>query len=480
MIKLTESTPTTQPEACELEDLKNQDQQHVWHHLTPGAAAAKGVPMFVRGEGLQLWDSDGNQYLDASAGGVWVTNVGYGRREIADAMYQQLLELNYFAGSMASKPATRFATRLLEKMPGFSRVYYSSSGSEANEKAFKMVRQISQKHYQGKKQKILYRDRDYHGTTIATLSATGQNERRDHFGPFVPDFIAIPHCCEYRNQYPDAEHYGLRAAQALEDVILQEGPDTVGAVILEPITAGGGIITPPEGYWQHVSNICQRHNVLLIMDEVVCGLGRTGAWFGYQHFGIQPDIVTMAKGVASGYAAISCTVTSEHVYALLQESEGDTLGYFRDISTFGGCLAGQAAALANLEIIERENLVDNSARMGKRLLDGFRTLAEHYPMIGDVRGMGLFAGIELVEDKVTKVPVHERIPTAIAAECKQRGLLIGRTNRSMSGYNNILNFSPALIASEADIDNIVRILDDAMAKVFKMQPAWASPNDRHY
>ena len=450
----------------ELDMLKTLDRNHVWHHLTPHSAAEKGLPMFVRGEGLRLWDSEGNEYLDASAGGVWVTNVGYGRQEIANAVAAQLSQLNFFAGAMASAPAAAFAKKLLEKMPGMNRVYYSNSGSEANEKAFKMVRQIAHKYYGGKKSKILYRDRDYHGTTLAALSATGQAERRAQFGPFAPGFVEVPHCCEYRNQYPEAEDYGLRAADAIEEVVLQEGPDTVGAIILEPITAGGGVITPPAGYWPRVREICDRYNILLIMDEVVCGVGRTGQWFGYQHYDVQPDIVTMAKGLASGYAAISCTVTTERVYGLLQEkSAEDTLGYFRDISTFGGCLAGPAAALANMKILEEENLVQNSQQMGDYLLTRLAALKDKHPIIGDVRGKGLFAGIELVQDRDSKIPVDESVAIAIVGRCKEMGVLIGRTNRSFERYNNILNFSPALTATAEQIDQIVNTLDQAISSV---------------
>lgn len=450
----------------ELNVLQAIDREHVWHHLTPGAAADNGVPMFVRGEGLKLWDAEGNEYLDASAGGVWVTNVGYGRQEIADAVREQLLELNFFAGSMASKPAAQFADKLLDKMPGMSRVYYSSSGSEANEKTFKMVRQIAHKYHGGKKHKILYRERDYHGTTLAALSASGQAERRAQFGPFNPGFVEFPHCFEYRNQYGESANYGERAARAMEEVILREGPDTVGAVILEPITAGGGIILPPTGYWETIREICDKYDILLIIDEVVCGLGRTGKWFGYQHYGIAPDIVTMAKGVASGYAAISCTVTTERVYQLLQEADAtDTLGYFRDISTFGGCLAGPAAAVANMEILEREGLVDNSAVMGERMLAGFQALAAKHAVIGDVRGKGLFAGIELVADRDSKGPVPESVAIAVAGRCKALGVLIGRTNRSLSGFNNILNFSPALTATAEQIDRIVAVVDQALTDV---------------
>ncbi|MDP2549098.1 aspartate aminotransferase family protein [Oceanobacter sp. 4_MG-2023] len=446
------------------EEIKHFDQSYVWHHITPGAAAAKGLPVFVKGDGLDLWDIDGNHYLDASAGGVWVTNVGYGRREIVDAISAQLLELNFFAGGMGSKPAASFAHRLLEKMPGMNRVYYSSSGSEANEKAFKMVRQISHKYYDGKKNKILYRDRDYHGTTIAALSAAGQSQRREQFGPFVPDFVEFPHCFEYRNQFDDATDYGQKAAQLLEDVILREGPETVGAVIIEPITAGGGIITPPEGYLQAVDRICKKHHVLLIIDEVVCGLGRTGQWFGYQHYDVQPDIVTTAKGVASGYAAISCTVTTETVYqALQEENAADTMGYFRDISTYGGCLAGPAAALANMDIIEREGLIENCQVMGDRLMAGLQALKAKYPLIGDVRGKGLLCGLELVADPHSKEPVDESVTMQLVGACKNAGLLVGRTNRCFDTFNNVINMSPALCVTDAQIDQILAILDQGLS-----------------
>ncbi len=294
------------------------DRQHVWHHLSQHAIYDhKQPPVMVKGEGLKVWDINGNEYLDASAGGVWTVNVGYGRRSIAEAVKQQLETLNFFAATAGTPVAAEFSKKLLEKMPGMSRVYLSNSGSEANEKAYKMVRQIAHKKYNGKKHKILYRERDYHGTTITCLSSTGQEERRSQYGPFTPGFIEIPHCCEYRSQYGDIADYGIRAAEAMEEVILKEGPDTVGAVVLEPITAGGGVITPPEGYWQKIQEICRKYDILLHIDEVVCGMGRTGAWFGYQHYGIKPDIVTLAKGVASGYAAISCTVTTEEVFNLL-------------------------------------------------------------------------------------------------------------------------------------------------------------------
>ena len=261
-------------------------------------------------------------------------NVGYGRESMANAVRDQILKMNYFAGAAGTIPAAMFAKRLIEKMPGMSRAYFSNSGSEANEKGFKMIRQIAHKKYGGKKNKILFRERDYHGTTIATMAAGGHHQRNAQYGPFPEGFVPVPHCLEYRAHEQDTlgagDTYGERAANAIEDVILREGPDTVGGLILEPITAGGGVIVPPEGYWPRVQEICRKYDVLLMIDEVVCGLGRTGTWFGYQHYGVQPDIVTMAKGVASGYAAISLTVTTEEVFEMFKD-DTDQLGYFRDI-----------------------------------------------------------------------------------------------------------------------------------------------------
>ena len=444
------------------------DRAHVWHHLTQHKPFETGEPrVIVEGKGMRVWDQKGKEYLDAVSGGVWTVNVGYGRTEIADAVRDQLVKINYFAGSTGSIPGSLFAERLIEKMPGLKRVYYCNSGSEANEKAFKMVRQIAHKRYGGKKHKVLYRERDYHGTTIACLSAGGQDERNAQYGPFTPGFVRVPHCLEYRAQWDlTGEAYGKRAADAIEEVILAEGPDTVGALCLEPVTAGGGVITPPVGYWERVQEICKKYDILLHIDEVVCGVGRTGTWFGYQHYGIKPDMVTMAKGVASGYAAIACLVTTEEVFDMFKDDSSDPMNYFRDISTFGGCTAGPAAALENMRIIEDENLLDNTNVMGARMLDNLNALAEKHKVIGDVRGKGLFCGAELVADRATKEAANEKMVQAVVAECGAQGVIIGATNRSLPGLNNTLCFSPALISTADDIDNITDAVDKALTKVF--------------
>ena len=442
------------------------DRAHVWHHLSQHKQYETADPrVIVEGRGMRVWDAKGREHLDAVSGGVWTVNVGYGRESIADAVRAQLVQLCYFAGAAGSIPGARFAQRLIEKMPGLSRVYYANSGSEANEKVWKMVRQMAHRHHGGNKWKILYRERDYHGTTIAALAACGQPQRAMQYGPFPDGFVEVPHCLEYRKQW-DVADYGRRAADAIEEVILREGPDSVGCLCLEPVTAGGGVIVPPEGYWDRVQEICAKYNILLHIDEVVCGVGRTGTWFGYQHWGVKPDFVTMAKGVASGYAAIACTVTTEAIFEMFKDDASDPLGYFRDISTFGGCTSGPAAALENMRIVEDEGLLDNTTAMGARLVGNLQALSERHRVIGDVRGKGLFCGAELVVDRATKEPADERKVAAVVADCMAQGVIIGMTNRSLPGFNNTLCLSPALIATPDDIDQITHAIDRALLRVF--------------
>ncbi|MQY43595.1 aminotransferase class III-fold pyridoxal phosphate-dependent enzyme [Epibacterium sp. SM1969] len=457
----------------DLNHVVEADKAHIWHHLLQHKPLETSDPrIIVEGKGMRVWDQNGKEFLDAVSGGVWTVNVGYGRESIAKAVYDQMMKICYFANSAGSVPGALYAEKLISKMPGMSRVYYTNSGSEANEKVFKMVRQIAHKKYGGKKTKILYRDRDYHGSTLAALSAGGQDERNVQYGPFAPDFVRVPHCMEYRKHELGLDHlsgaeFGRAAADLIEEVILREGPDTVGALCLEPVTAGGGVIEPPAGYWPRVQEICAKYDILLHIDEVVCGIGRTGThWFGYQHYDIKPDFVTMAKGVASGYAAIACTVTSERVFEMFKDNADDPLNYFRDISTFGGCTAGPTAALENMRIIEDENLLENCAEMGEKLKSALQGLAEKHPVIGDVRGKGLFLGAELVSDRTAKTPVSEKQAQQVVAEMAAQGVLIGVTNRSVPGKNNTLCLSPALIITEEEIDIIISTLDAALTKVF--------------
>ena len=440
------------------------DKDHVWHHLTQHKGFETSDPMVVsKADGMIVTDTKGNEYLDGTSGGVWTVNLGFGRDDMVDAVSKQLSKVPYFAGSFGNEPAAEYAKEVTSLMPGLDRVYYSNSGSEANEKGYKMVRQLAHFKNEGKKHKIIYRDRDYHGTTIGAMSSSGQLQRKKQYGPFAPGFVEMPHCCCYR--CPFGKKYGecnIECATALEDIIKIEGPDTVGSVVLESITAGGGVIPPVPEYFPIIESICRKYDVLLHIDEVVCGIGRTGKWFGYQHYDVQPDIVTTAKGLAAGYAAVSITVTSEKLFDMFKEDPTNVDSYFRDISTFGGSTAGPAAALEVLKIIKREKLLENINLVGDYLKDKLHELEGKHKMIGEVRGKGLFCGLELVKDRVTKDPVDETIAAAVAGHCFQNKVMIGRTNRSFETNNNVLLFSPAFICTKNDVDLIIEAVDNAL------------------
>ena len=439
----------------DVQDVIEKDRKHLWHHLFQHSVFETQDPqVFVEGEGARVRDIHGKEFLDGASGGVWCVNVGHGRESIARVVYEQLMRLPYYAGVVGTVPAAQYASALAEWMPELDHLYFANSGSEANEKAIKMVRQIAHLNGTGK-YKVLYRDRDYHGTTIACLAASGQEERKEAYGPFPDGFAAIPHAmcyrCPFGKTYPDCN---IECARALGDAIEAEGPDTVGGVILEPITAGGGVIPPVEEYFPIVREICDEHGVILIIDEVVCGFGRTGTMFGYEHYDFVPDIVTMAKGMASSYAPISAAAVRGEVFDTFLEDPGEKYHYFRDISTYGGCTAGFAAALENLRIIEEEDLIENSRVMGAYLLDRLRELSDH-PNVGDVRGRGLFAGVELVEDRASKTPVSEDVMMAVVKKAADEGVLVGKTTRSVPGLNNTVNMAPPLIVTKADVDELV-------------------------
>ena len=444
--------------------LIQNDKDHVWHHLTQHKGFESTDPMMVsKAKGMIVTDTKGNEYLDGTSGGVWTVNLGFGRDDMVQAVSNQLTKIPYFAGSFGNEPAAEYAKEVTSLMPGLDRVYYSNSGSEANEKGYKMVRQLAHFHNDGKKHKIIYRDRDYHGTTIGAMSSSGQIQRKKQYGPFAPGFVEMPHCCCYRCPY--GKKYGecnIECATVLEDIIKKEGPDTVGSVVLEPITAGGGVIPPVPEYFPIIEAICKKYDVLLHIDEVVCGLGRTGKWFGYQHYDVQPDIVTTAKGLAAGYAAVSITVTTEKLFNMFKEDPSNVDSYFRDISTFGGSTAGPAAALEVLKIIKREKLLENVNEVGEHLINKLLELQDKHEMVGEVRGKGLFCGVELVKDRKTKEPVDETVAAGVAAHCFKNKVMIGRTNRSFETNNNVLLFSPAFICTKNDIDLIVESVDNAL------------------
>lgn len=443
------------------------DRDYVWHHIMQHKVFENQDPMVVvEGNGLMIKDIRGREFLDAVSGGVWCVNVGYGRESIAKVVYEQLKQMPYYAMSAGNIPAIKLAEKMSTLLPNLQRAFFSNSGSEANEKAFKMSRQYFRLKYPEKdKYKIIFRERDYHGTTIAALSATGQPERKMGYEPLVPGFMGIPpaYCyrCEFGKTYPNCN---IDCARALEDLIKKEGEDTVAAVIVEPITAGGGILVPCDEYFKVLQEICRKYEVLLILDEVVCGFGRTGKWFGHQHWDVDPDIVTMAKGMASSYMPLSATATKQKIFDQFVNDPGDKMKYFRDISTYGGSAGACAAAVENVRIIEDENLLENVTKMGEYLIGSLKELESH-PMVGQVRGKGLFAGVELVIDKNTKEPVGEEVIGKILADAAGQGVLLGKMNRSVPGRNNVITMAPAYIITKDEIDRIVSALRMALEKV---------------
>jgi taurine-pyruvate aminotransferase len=448
-----------------------QDSQYLWHHLKPHRLFQQQEQMVAAsGEGLFLTDVRGRRYLDATSGGVWCVNVGYGRKRIAAAMEREVRRLPYFAGVYGTIPAAGMAARLAELLPGMSKVFFSSSGSEANEKAYKMIRQAAafHPHFKGRT-KILYRHRDYHGTTYATMSSSGHPERKVGFEPLCPGFVEVPHAlcyrCAFGKTYPACD---IDCARAVETVLLREGPESVGALILEPITAGGGVIPPVQEYFPMVQAILRKYGVKLILDEVVCGFGRTGTFWGHQHYDVSPDMVTAAKGITSAYAPLSATLVHQQWFDLFLNDPGqpeERINFFRDISTYGGCTAGFAAGLENIAIIEEEGLVERSRKMGAYLMQGLAILKD-LPGVGDVRGKGLFCGIEFVADKRSREPACEKTMAELMGGIFRRGVLVGRTNTSLPGLNNTLNLAPALTVEKEQIDRIVEVIGETIRDVF--------------
>jgi len=453
------------------DEMVKADKECLWHHLKPHKLFENQEQMvIVEGKGLVVKDIRGKEYLDSTSGGVWSVMVGYGRDSIADAVCAQMKKMPYFAGVFGTVPSIKFAQKLLEKLPNHDKVYFSNSGSEANEKAYKIVRQASKiSPERAGKYKIMYRDRDYHGTTIAAMASSGQAQRKMDYGPFPDGFVEFPHCACYRCPYDKT--YGecnIECARKVEDIILKEGPETIGGLIVEPITAGGGILKPVKEYFPLLQEICRKYDIWLILDEVVCGFGRTGKFWGHDHFDVDPDMITMAKGLASSYEALSATVVKQKVFDVFLNDPADPdtrLNYFRDISTYGGCTSSMTAALESTRIIEDENLVENSRIVGAYLQEKLAELRK-YDVVGDTRGQGLFGGVELVVDKETKEPVTEAQMAALMGNIFAQGVIVGRTNSSLHDLNNVLNFAPCLIVTKEQIDTIVAAVASAIEKTF--------------
>jgi len=414
-------------------------------------------------DGCYVVDADGRRYLDAMAG-LFCVNVGYGRRAIVDAVAAQMAQLAYYPLTQSHGPAARLAARLAGLLPrGLSRVFFSNSGSEAVETALKMARQCARRMHPGQNRyKIIARHRGYHGFTMGAASATGQSPRKTAFEPLVPGFLHVPPPDHYRCSFCSSQPAcTLTCADEIERVIRMEGPETVAAVIAEPVIGGGGIFPAPEGYLERVRAICDRYGVLLIIDEVITGFGRTGKLFGFEHAGIRPDILTFAKGLTSAYLPLGATVASEEIFeSFYGDPESDAK--FAQVSTFGGHPSSCAAALANLDILTGERLWENSAATGAYLFEKLRGIRSRW--IGEIRGRGLLIGLELVADG-DKTPLPEARMVQLLRALREAGVLAGRNNDSVPGYYNVLILSPPLILSREQADMIVAAVQDVLGKL---------------
>ncbi|MDQ1697383.1 MAG: hypothetical protein QOJ03_2736, partial [Frankiaceae bacterium] len=441
-------------------------RRHLWMHFTRMSSYAEHeIPIIVRGEGPYVWDSRGRRFLDGLSG-LFVVQAGHGRAELADAAGKQAAELAYFPlWSYAHPTAIELAERLASYAPGdINRVFFTTGGSEAVESAWKLARQYFRLIGEPSRYKVISRDIAYHGTTMGALSVTGLAAIKAPFEPLVPGSVRV----ENTNFYRAPEHlrddhaaFGQWAADDIERRILMEGPETVAAVFVEPVQNSGGCFPPPPGYFQRVREICDTHGVLLVSDEVICAFGRLGEWFGAQRYGYQPDMITVAKGMTSGYSPIGALLTSDR---LIEPFLTGTSSFLHGI-TFAGHPVSSAVALANLDIFERDDLLGHVRAHQDRfraMLDSLNDL----PIVGEVRGDGYFYGIELVKDKATRETFDDA-----ESERLLRGFLspalfdAGLICRADDRGDPVVQLAPPLVCGDeqfAEIEQALRsVLSDA-------------------
>ena len=391
-----------------MSSLAARDVAHLIHPVTePREMTTHGPKIVTSGDGWWVTDEAGRRIIDGFAG-LWCVAVGHGRREIIDAVAAQMSTLEYFTTfhGQSHPPAIELAEKLSSMFDpsfGLNHVMFCSGGSEANETNFKLIRLYWALRGEERRKTIVARHHGYHGLTIATMTATGILPMHWNFGPEAPGFehIAAPYCykCELGLSYPSCE---LACAKTLEDMIERHGPETIGAFIAEPVIGAGGIIAPPDDYFPRIREICDRYGILLVLDEVVTGFGRTGTMFGHEHWGgIRPDIITLAKGLTSGYQPLGASVVADHVWDSIAEGLPDQMPFSHGF-TYSGHPACCAAALANISIIESENLATNAAEVGAYLFEQLHKHLDGFETVGEIRGMGLMAGIEFVADRDTK------------------------------------------------------------------------------
>jgi putrescine---pyruvate transaminase len=431
-------------------DWQVADAKHYLHPFTDfKQLAAQGSRIVTRGEGVYVYDSEGNKILDGMSG-LWCVNVGYGRSELAEAAALQMQQLAYYTSffKSATPPAIALAELLAELAPPhLNRVFYTNSGSESNDTIVRMVRRYWDLRGQPLRQVIISRENAYHGSTIAGASLGGMKTMHSQGGLPIPGVVHIeqPYWYEHGGDLPQNE-YGIRAARRLEEKIEELGADKVAAFIGEPIQGAGGVIIPPETYWPEIQRICGRYGILLIADEVICGFGRLGRWFGSEHFGIRADFMTLAKGLTSGYVPLGAVMVSDRVADLLTEEGGE----FHHGYTYSGHPVACAVALRNLDILRRERIIERvGAETGPYLQRRWRELADH-PLVGEARGVGFIAALELVADKSRRRFFERRgeAGTICRDHCLAQGLV-------MRAVRDTMIIAPPLVMERAHIDELM-------------------------
>ncbi len=435
-------------------DLKESALDHIWFHVTPPQTlrSEHGMMLFKEGKGCYLTDVDGNEYLDAFSGGAFVTSIGHGRAEVGQAYADQAAKLAYVTPyNFAAESTVALAEKLSELAPGdLNRVFFTSGGSEAVETAMKIAKQYHWFNGDQKRTKVISRRGSYHGSTFYAMSITGASHEYNNkiFSPLVPGCLQVPshNCyrCEYNLSYPSCN---VLCVEMIEKMILHEGPETIAAIIAEPIPSAASIYLPVDEYLPRLREIADKYGILLIIDEVINGFGRTGKMFACEHWGVTPDIMTVAKGLTSGYAPMGAAIVGPKITERF-ESRGGRESGLNHVISFGGHAASAAAALKNIEIIETENMVQNSADMGAYLLEGLQELKK-YPIVGDVRGLGLLAAVELVREKESRAPFRpeDQMPARFNGHLMDLGVL-ARTYQ-------VVEFGPPLCAGKTEIEKIV-------------------------
>jgi adenosylmethionine-8-amino-7-oxononanoate aminotransferase len=460
------TTPQTvyEPHTGAPSTLQEKARRHLWMHFTRMGAYddEHEIPIIVRGEGSYVYDEHDKRYLDGLSA-LFCVNAGHGRADLGEAAAAQAKKLGFYTNwSYAHPTAIELAERIATLAPGdLNRVFFTSGGSEAVESAWKLTRQYHKLTGNPGKTKIIARETAYHGTTFGAISITGITPLRTPFEPLVPGAFHVPNTNSYRWS---EERDRLWAADQIEHAIEFQGPDTVGAVILEPVQNSGGCFVPQDGYWQRVREICDRHNVLLISDEVICSWGRIGHYFGVERFGVVPDIITTAKGLTSSYAPMGAVIVADRVADPFMT--GPTSNFTHGI-TFGGHPVSAAVALANLDIFEREDLCGHvRAKEGefRAMLD---RLKEDLPIVGDVRGAGYFQALELVKDKETKESFtdeegEELLRGFMSGELFRNGLICRADDRG----DPVIQLSPPLIADSEEFEIIDRVLRQVLTEAW--------------